>query len=229
MRRFAPARWPWRRQLNARSLSGIGMAMRAILLGLSLGLSACPVYQVNRLPESAALGQPIPLSVAGDFRHEPSQFVFPVAVGGFTRVAMMRYDSAGLHVSAGYNGGTPACPVIVTHYVYPAPRMQFLGADPAVVRSLESQWADAEYLRSKQEILHSHPGAALQNEDSRIEEAGPAKKAVFRINSNRSELFVFLRNRTWFLKYRHTYPEACAPDAQRSLDDFYKRLFGGAA
>ena len=110
----------------------------AIVAVLSFALVGCPKYQLDQLPDSQLLTQPQPIAASGVYSHSPSGFACPEAVNGFRRVALLRYDTEGLHVSGGYNGGTQSCPIAVTLYVYPAPRMNFIGADAAVVQSLES-------------------------------------------------------------------------------------------
>lgn len=77
-----------------------------MLLLTSLLLSGCPVYQVNSNPTSAPLARPEPTVASGDYTHTPSGYNFPMAVGGFERVNILRYDSAGLNVGVGYTGGT---------------------------------------------------------------------------------------------------------------------------
>ena len=112
-------------------------------------LQACPtsVYQLNRLPSSSPLPKAAPIPVSADYLHEPSRYAFPVTLANFQRVALLRYYTSGLDVSAGYNGGVPDCPIRLTIYVSPAPRMSFLGADPAVVHAQETQWLNSAYDR----------------------------------------------------------------------------------
>src|ERR1700737_4324990 len=76
--------------------------IRTFAIFTVLSLSGCPVTQVNRIPESSALSRATECTAPGDFRHNPSGYVFPIQVGVFQRVHLLRYDTGGLDVSAGY-------------------------------------------------------------------------------------------------------------------------------
>ncbi len=116
----------------------------------------------------------------------------------------------------------------MTIYVYPAPRMSFIGADPAAVRSLESSWLDVAYNRSKQEITQQHPTAVLERIEEITQDGVPGKKAVYTIDGTESQLLVFVVDRTWFLKYRHTFPAQCAEQARKAIDEFHVHWQGRA-
>jgi hypothetical protein len=191
-----------------------------------VSLTGCPMTQVNRLPGSSPLPRPAAISVAGDFRHTPSGYVFPVLVDAFQRVNLFRYDTAGLDVSAGYNSALPGCLIVLTIYVYPTPRMTFIGADPDAVRSLEARWLDGAYNEAKHEIARAHPDAALESEDARMQGGVPGKKAIYSIGDKQSELYLFVIGHAWFLEYRHSYPKECAPQARQAIEAFHK-AWGG--
>lgn len=196
-------------------------AFRPLLLWVALLLSGCPVYQVNTVPSTARLPGPETIVESGDYSHSPSGYKFPIAVGGFERVNISRYDSAGLNVGVGYNGGTQECKVALTIYVYPAPKMSFIGAAPEVVQSLEQQWLGSAYQAAKHDIESGHPGAVLKLEDSKVQNSLPGRKAVYQIDNTESVLYVFLVDRTWFLKYRITYQDQCSGPASTALDSFF--------
>jgi hypothetical protein len=201
----------------------------ASFLAVSLGsvvLVGCPSYRVNTLPDSVPLSRAALLSAEGDFVHAASRFSFPAVVKGWRRVAMMRYDTAGLDISVGYDIGAPDCRVAVTIYVSPAPRMSFIGADPALVHSVEEKWLDAAYDRWKGEIAQVHPDAVVTSQDRKTWNASPGRKAVYAISSDRSELSVFVIDQTWFLAYRNTYPAACADEAQSRIQAFFAQWPG---
>lgn len=191
-------------------------------------LSGCPVTQLNRLPASAPLPRATPISTVGEFKHTPSGYVFPTQVNEFQRIALVQYDTAGLDVSAGYNYALPDCLVVLTIYVFPTPRMTFIGADPDLVRSTEARWLDTGYNEAKQQIVHAHPEAVLETEDARTREGVPGKKAVYSIGDKQSDLFLFVAHHAWFVEYRHTYPKQCAPRAREATDAFYKAWAGRA-
>jgi hypothetical protein len=186
-----------------------------------LGLSGCPVTQVNRIPESSPLPRATEITAAGDFSHKPSGYVFPIQVGAFQRVDLLQYDTGGLDVSAGYNDALPGCLVALTSYVYPTPRMQFIGADPNVVRSIEERWLEGGYTRAKEEITGAHPEAVLESEGARKRDGVPGKKALYSIGKAESELEVFVVQHSWFLKFRATYPSQCATQAREAMDAFH--------
>jgi hypothetical protein len=205
-----------RPNMNLRTLS--------LLLILASGvLQGCPAstYQLNQLPSSSPLPQAVPIAASDDYVHTPSRYVFPVAVAHFQRVALMRYDTGGLDVSAGYNGGRPGCPVALTVYLSPAPRMSLVGADPAAVHSLEARWLSSAYEQWKAEIAHEHPQARLVQEDARVQAGVPGKKAVYAIGDDQSELFVFLEGQAWFMSYRMSFPASCSTEAHAELSGFF--------
>jgi hypothetical protein len=206
--------------------------MKRITLAISVlalsGLAGCPVTQLNRLPESSRLPQLKPIAVAGDFEHAPSGYVFPPQVEVFQRVAVLQYDTAGLDVSAGYNSSLPECPIALTIYVYPTPRMSFVGAAPDVVRSLEDGWLDHGYSAAKREIVEAHTDAVLKSEDATVQDGVPGKKAVYSIGKAESDLYLFVVHHSWFLEYRATYPSGCSDGAHQAMDAFF-RSWGGRA
>jgi len=191
-------------------------------------LAGCPVTQLNRLPESSRLPQPKPIEAVGDFKHAPSGYAFPAQVAAFQRVAILQYDTAGLDVSAGYNLNLPECLIVLTIYVFPTPRMSFIGASPDVVRSLEDEWLDHAYNAAKHEIVQAHSDAALKTEDSRVQDGVPGKKAVYSIGSSESDLYVFVVHHSWFLEYRATYPSSCSDGARQAIGAFFKSWVGRA-
>lgn len=193
-----------------------------------VGLSGCPVSQVNRIPESSSLTHPTAITAVGDFKHSQSGYVFPIEVGAFQRVDLLQYDTGGLDVSAGYNDTLPGCLVALTIYIYPTPRMKFIGADPAVVRSLEERWLEGAYSHAKEEIVQVHPDAVLESEDARTQDGVPGKKAVYSLGKAESELDVFVVRHSWFLKYRATYPSQCSANAREAIGTFHTAWTGHA-
>jgi hypothetical protein len=133
-----------------------------------------------------------------------------MSIPGYTRVTLVQYDAAGLDISAGYHGTSPACPIEMTEYVWPAPRMSFIGADPSLVRSVEKGWVDGAYEHWQREIVQGHPDAILRSEEQVTKDSVPGKRAVYSIGSNESELQVFIVGNAWVRSYRATYPPQCA-------------------
>lgn len=204
---------------------------RAALVALALALCACPfagVTQLNRLPESEPLPEPELVNRPGPLRHEPTGFEFPERYADFERVTAYRYDSAGLDFSVGYNDPRPDCVVAATLYVYPAPRMSFVGASPQLVASMEERWLASEFARSKAEIERAHP--QLQSplvavvHTPLLGDRVPSPSFRFREAGSLSELRLQLYDRQWFLKSRFTYPESCRSDAEDRIDALMREL-----
>jgi hypothetical protein len=131
-----------------------------ILAIVALLVSGCPfgrVSQINGIPESQALREPELFNHPGVLTHDPSGFAFSEWYANFQRVTAYRYDAAGLNVGIGYNDRRPTCLIVATFYIYPAPRMSFVGASPSVVTSLQENWLRDEFARSKAEVEAAHP------------------------------------------------------------------------
>src|SRR5262245_14134747 len=105
--------------------------MRSGLVVLACSLTGCfGLYQLNRLPEPQPPGRPVSIEAPGPVLHAESGLRLAESYADFQRVAATRYDSAGLDVGIGYNSARPDCPIVTTFYVYPTPRMIFIGATP---------------------------------------------------------------------------------------------------
>jgi hypothetical protein len=187
------------------------MAAKFVLpAAIGLPLLGCPTYQINRLPDSEPLAQAQPISSTTDFKRVPSGITLPLSIPGYTRVTLLQYDTAGLDISAGYHGLAPGCPIEMTEYIWPAPRMSFIGADPSLARSVEKGWVDHAYEHWQHEIVQGHPDAVLRSEEPVTKDTVPGKRAVYSIGAQESELLVFIVGNAWVLSYRATYPPPCA-------------------
>ena len=198
---------------------------------LAITLTGCPfggINQINHLPESQPLREPRLINHPGVFTHGATGFAFPESYGNFQRVTAYQYDSAGLDVGIGYNDRRSPCLVVATFYVYPAPRMTFIGASPSVVASLEESWLQHEFARSKQEIEAAHPDLREPSVQASVTPVGEllvqGPRFGFAKADDLSELHLFLYNRQWFLKYRFTYPQACKTEALARLAAFTSQL-----
>ena len=184
-------------------------------------LAGCPVTSIPpSLPSSRTLSEPVPEQAAGPYVHAPSKVTFPEVVAGFTRDQILRFDSAGLDVGVGYNLAELPCGAAVTVFVAPAPSMTYLMADPAAVQSTQADFLQRYFGASRAEIPKHHPGAQILSEGPAVLR-NPAERAGLRALFSftdvfahirqpvLSELDVFILQKTWFVKYRVTYPEAC--------------------
>jgi hypothetical protein len=96
------------------------LVLVAVVVGVAAGLVGCPVYHFNTLPASEPLPAPVAEAVAGPYVHR-SGLTFPEEIGALARVAVARFDTAGLHVGVGYNREDARCPVVATVFLSPAP------------------------------------------------------------------------------------------------------------
>ena len=201
-----------------------------------LALSGCPfggVTQLNRLPESQALQTPQLFNRPGVLRHEATGFDFSEWYENFQRVTAYRYDTAELNISIGYNDRRPACLVVATFYVYPTPRMSFVGASPSVVASIEEGWLRDEFARSRAEVEAAHPGLRGPSVSSVATPLGgsfvQSPSFRFREADKVSELRLLIYDRQWFLKYRFTYPRSCESVATKRIESLNRQLPWAAA
>lgn len=202
-----------------------GGAMRFLVLAMVAPLlSGCPfagVTQVNPIPESEALREPEIFNRPGVLTHEPSGFAFSEWYANFQRVTAYRYDTAGLDIGIGYNDRRPTCLIVATFYVYPAPRMTFIGASPSVVTSLQESWLRDEFARSRAEVEAAHPNLREPSVQLPVTSTGAplvqGPSFTFAESGQLSELRLFLYDRQWFIKYRFTYPESCKAEALARL------------
>jgi len=200
------------------------------ILLLAFLLTGCPftVNQLNRLPGSQPLEGPVLINRPGPLPHEASGFEFPEWYDGFQRVTAYQYDTAGLDVSIGYNDRRPDCLIVATVYVYPTPRMSFVGASPDAVASMERRWLDSGFAQAKAEIERHHPTMHSVTIGPTETPTGASSlqgsMLTYREDDQISELRLFVYDHQWFLKYRFTYPETCQKDATARLDALVRKL-----
>jgi hypothetical protein len=101
--------------------------------------------------------------------------------------------------------------------------MQFIGASPGVVHTLEQSWLQAEYERSRSEVLNRYPTLTIESEGA-IAGSAPGLRGDYSHGASRSELLLFIEDQTWFVKHRHTYPASCAQAASSALVNFHQGL-----
>lgn len=202
-----------------------------IVVMLALVLSGCPfggVNQVNTVQQSERLREPELFNRPGMLSHAATGFAFAEWYDNFERVNAYRYDRAGLSASFGYNDRTADGLIVATVYIYPAPRMTFVGASPRTVASLQQGWLSEEFAASKAQIEVAHPG--LQERPSRPFVA-PEGDSVIQgpsfsyVDSDLlSELHLLIYDRQWFVRCRFTYPEAYEVQARARIDALAPQL-----
>ena len=200
-----------------------------LVLGVAGVINGCPVTSIPPShPQFQPLSQPVVESVIGNYTHAGSKMTFPTDSAGFSRAQVLRYDSAGLDVGVGYNLVEAACGAAVTIYVSPGPQHAYVMADPAVVESTQASYLRQYFEATKAEILKHHQGARLLSEGAELLR-NPLDRSGLRATYAytdlfafvrqpvQSELHVFIMDRAWFVKYRATYPESCAPYASQRV------------
>lgn len=191
-------------------------------------LTGCLSSQTTRVqPE---ITQPV-----GAYVHAPSGMRFPAEVGDFHRVDIIKYDAAGLDVSAGYDLTTLTGGVAATVYVYPAPPLVSIGSPADVVASARARLCKGEFERRKSEVAASHLGARLTEEKEVPPVQGSAstmgRMATFefqdlfwgRRQPLQSELYVFCPvGQRWAFEYRFTSPKGF--EARGKISEFLAKL-----
>jgi len=210
---------------------------RSILIALlSFALFGCPGAQPKYLAKPAVV------SADGTYIHVASGMTFPIAVGDFQRVQVLRYDEESLNVSAGYNWRAPAGLVAATIYVHPAPPLVSIGSPPEVVAAARAKLMNDEFELQKRQILRVHSGGRLIQESvvslSQGTTTYAGKMATFEFEENfagrrqpvQSHIFLFSYvDGKWTVKYRFSHPLSL--DAAKEIDTFMKNLrwtFGGS-
>jgi hypothetical protein len=156
---------------------------------------------------SFAAAQPQPIEAPGTWVHEAARADFPAEVGRFRRTSLVRYDDAGVNVSASYSLRWPEGRLHVTVYIYPAARTPAATPDEACRR---------EYGESSDIIGRQHAGAVrIEAGDAPVLEGAAGHRSAYRFISGfdgreqevRSELILYcLVGGTWQVKYRATAP-----------------------
>jgi hypothetical protein len=204
------------------------MIRAALVVGLLVGLSGCPLYQLNRLPESQSLSQPVLFNQPGPLRLEATGLEFAEWYENFQRVTAYRYDTRGLDVGVGYNDRRHDCLIVATFYLYPTPSMSFVGASPDAVSAVERNWLDQGFARSKAEVERHHPGLESPAVSFSTTPAGGAvlhgPSFTFHEGRDVSELHLFVYRHQWFLKFRFTYPDSCRAEAEVRLKALVSKL-----
>lgn len=154
----------------------------------------------------------------GPYPHRAAAAVFPVGVGEFRRAQIHQYDDSGRDVSASYNFVTPNGRLLITVYIYPAPR---------VAESERNRLCAREFESAKDAIRKQHGPEVAAEKGRAVDIAGTRKerrhRAVFRVTMNfdgqaqpvRSEAHLYCYvDGDWFVKYRISAPIAVtAPGA----------------
>lgn len=200
-----------------------------ITLLIAMALFGCPTMRPRYL------AQPEVIKAEGTYTHAASGMIFPSRVGNFWRSNVIRYDTEGLDLSAGYDLVTIAGSIAATVYVYPAPSLISIGSPPNVVAAARTRQAQNEFEARKREIMRFRPGVILVQEgETTLQQSNATysgKMATFeyeevfagRRQLLRSHLYLFcFAGGKWVIKYRFTHPRFF--DGTREIDEFMRNL-----
>jgi len=204
------------------------LARWVLLLCMAASLLGCPA-RPRYLPQSEVI------EATGAYTHADSGMTFPQMVADFRRSRVLRYDTQGLDVSAGYDLYDPPRLVAVTVYVYPAPSLVSIGSPPEVVALARARLAKGEFEARKREVLQAHPGARLVEETEVSLPQGvwtySGRMATFEYEgvfafqgqALRSQVYLFnYVGGKWAIKYRFTHPKRF--DATKEIEAFMQNL-----
>jgi hypothetical protein len=172
----------------------------------------------------------------GPYTQASSGMTYPVAIGDFKRVSVIRYKEDGTDESAGYNREVPMQEISATVYVFPSPGLISIFSPQNVIDGARDHLCNSQFLAIQKEITNAHPDAALVSQgDSTLEQEYPAygghqafytlTNASFAGRSQialRSDVYVFCyAGGKWTVEYRIDYPadyDASAPIASFMRD-----------
>jgi hypothetical protein len=201
---------------------------RRITLGLAL---LCPLAVI-----AVAQGLTV-LHPDGPYTQAKTGMTYPVSVGDFQRVTIIRYKDDGSDESAGYNRYTPGTEIGATVYVFPSPSLVSIGSPQNVIDGARAHLCDSQFLAVQNEIKGAHPDAVLVSQgDVTLTQADAAYKgheAFYTLtNANffgrhqvpsRSDVYVFCyAGGKWTVEYRIDYP--VVHDANGAIADFMRSL-----
>ena len=155
-------------------------------------------------------------AVNSDWILKEAPVVFPMCIGKFIRGNLIRYNKEETNISIGYNIAQKDITICATIYVYPAPKVKRYG--PFSSKALYSKILSKQVDEVKKCILYNYKNAKFLSKstlkkpfkDTKLE----GQSAFFeydcrfakRFQRVGSELYLFIINEKWFLKYRISYP-----------------------
>jgi hypothetical protein len=161
------------------------------------------------------------LHPVGPYTQQPTGMIFPVSVGDFQRVEILRYSKDGTDESGGYNYTKPMNEIVATVYVFPSPRVTSIGSPENVVREARDTVCQQQFKGVEKEVMTAHPNATLIG-DGPVTLLQPGKsysgyKASYDLTSPRafgrtnvaarSEAYIFcFAGGKWTVEYRIDYP-----------------------
>ena len=176
------------------------------------------------------------INPAGPYVHSASGMTFPEHIGAFQRVEIIRYDSTGNDVSAGYNLANQTHKVFMTVYIYPRPKMTSISVFPPLVTKKSIPGIDSNHFEGiKTQIEKTYPGSKLVNEDIVFLTQGgkryQGQKATYESDSlpafvNQealSDAYLFPYG-NWFIAYRISYLKVSHEAVNTDIEQFLQLL-----
>jgi hypothetical protein len=196
---------------------------------MSIALFGCPAARPKHI------SQPDAAPLHGTFIHPSSGMKFPVKVGEFERSSIVRHNIADPDLTIRYDLISLAVSVVVTVDIYPAPQLDTTGVPASMIATARENLSHQEFSTHMREIMSSHPGAALiqQDEFTLPQKSNPylGNMAVFEYEDVffrqqqvlHSTLYLFCFAGTeWTIKYQFTYPKNA--DVRHHIDHFMRNL-----
>jgi len=177
------------------------------------------------------------LHADGPYTQSATGMTYPVAVGDFQRVKIIRYKDDGSDESAGYNLETPTNEISMTVYVFSSPSLTSFGSPQDVINDARAHLCTAQFHAIQQEILSAHPDAILSGQGDTTLIQGAATHAGYKASytltnqsffghanvASRSDVYVFCyAGGKWTVEYRVDYPVDY--DASEPIANFMRDL-----
>ncbi|MFD2265372.1 hypothetical protein ACFSM5_20885 [Lacibacterium aquatile] len=186
-------------------------------LPLMMGLAACQTDTATEparpITTTTAAGRPVIVEATGDYRQAASGMIFPEALPGYRRSAVISYDPSGLDISANYRSGPGQLPLLSV-YVYPA----LQGAKPG---SDASRRCDEHFTSVKTQVPIGNPSLRfIGDRETAVLKSGwtiqgrfAEYKGSFQAGAMGSRAYLFCNDASpWVVKIRFSYPEGTDAD-----------------
>jgi hypothetical protein len=172
----------------------------------------------------------------GSFVEPATGMTYPVSVGDFKRVNIIKYNPDGTDESAGYNRIAPSAEISATIYIFRSPSLVSIGSPQAVIDGARAHLCESQFHAIEQEVMSAHPDAErLSEEPVSLTQEGTTfagHKTTYKLSNadffgrsqmSRSEAYVFCyAGGKWTIEYRIDYP--IDYDASASISEFMRNL-----
>jgi hypothetical protein len=157
----------------------------------------------------------------GPYTQAVTGMTYPVSVGDFQRVSIIRYKSDGTDESAGYNRSSPMSEIVATVYMFPSPSLVSIFSPQSVIDDARNNLCNSQFHAIEHEIVGAHPDAVLKSEGAASLTQGSAVHNGYQASytltnpefmgraqvSTRSDVYEFCyAGGKWTVEYRIDYP-----------------------